>query len=528
MHTVLLLLPLITATHAFQIPFFSRHQTPLSPAQVTQPAEPPNKIAVIGAGAGGSSAAFWIAKARERFGLDVEVDVYERSGYIGGRSTVVHPYGDAAYEPVELGASIFVGANKILWRATDEFGLERIDFGDDDDGVMGIWDGGEFVVENGGGFFGGWWNTLKALWRYGYHAPRKTQALVRSMVSDMLTLYAPGTPGFPNMTALADTLGWAGVIAQTTTEYFDLQGVDRRWTREVIDAVTRVNYGQNAHRIHALEGMASLAATGATSVKGGNFQLFEQFLARSNASVRLNTSVTSLVPTKHGWVLTSSSESTAQTQTQTYRGVVLAAPFHTSALALPEAVAALVPPQPYVHLHVTLLSTRTPRPSAAYFGVARPPTEVLTTSAGAERGGRAPEFNSLTYHGRVRRRDGEEAVPEEWVVKIFSRERVGDAWLEGVFGDVGWVLRKEWDAYPVLRPTARFPPIRLAKGLYYVNAFEPFISTMETAALAARNAVGLLLSEEFGAGVCPARAPVGGGEEGEEGEKKGFVFGFDC
>jgi prenylcysteine oxidase/farnesylcysteine lyase len=63
----------------FNFPFFrpkdtdpvSTHDTP--------------RIAIIGAGAGGSSAAFWISKAKERFGLDVQVDVYERSSYVGGR-----------------------------------------------------------------------------------------------------------------------------------------------------------------------------------------------------------------------------------------------------------------------------------------------------------------------------------------------------------------------------------------------------------------------------------------------------------
>ena len=54
----------------------------------------------------------------------------------------MHPYDDPALEPIELGASIFVRANKNLWRATDEFGLARTDFGED--GTMGIWDGAEF------------------------------------------------------------------------------------------------------------------------------------------------------------------------------------------------------------------------------------------------------------------------------------------------------------------------------------------------------------------------------------------------
>jgi prenylcysteine oxidase/farnesylcysteine lyase len=69
---------------AFQLPFnlpFFQVDTP----QLVIPPEPkPPRIAVVGAGAGGSSAAFWISKAKERFGLDVEVDVFDRESYIGG------------------------------------------------------------------------------------------------------------------------------------------------------------------------------------------------------------------------------------------------------------------------------------------------------------------------------------------------------------------------------------------------------------------------------------------------------------
>jgi len=57
-------------------------QTVLESADV----EPsPLRVAIIGAGAGGSSAAFWIAKAKERHEQNVHVDVYEQSDYIGGR-----------------------------------------------------------------------------------------------------------------------------------------------------------------------------------------------------------------------------------------------------------------------------------------------------------------------------------------------------------------------------------------------------------------------------------------------------------
>jgi prenylcysteine oxidase / farnesylcysteine lyase len=74
---------------AFQFPFdissvwSTKHKLPLSPDVVPVPPRSP-RIAIIGAGAGGSSAAFWISKAKERYGLDVAIDIYERSDYVGG------------------------------------------------------------------------------------------------------------------------------------------------------------------------------------------------------------------------------------------------------------------------------------------------------------------------------------------------------------------------------------------------------------------------------------------------------------
>ncbi|KAH9918096.1 Prenylcysteine lyase-domain-containing protein [Fomitopsis serialis] len=510
----------------FNIPFFSNDQAPLIDIDALLPAStPPNRVAIIGAGAGGSSAAFWIAKAKERFGLDIEVDVYEKNDYIGGRSTVVYPYNNTEYEAVELGASIFVKVNRNIWRATEEFGLERIGFGDDNN-VMGIWDGQEFVLTTGGGsFLGSWMDTLKVIWRYGITAPRRAQAIVKSMFTQFLTLYTPSAPRFSNITALASSLGWTPAIASTTAEYFDTQGIGRLFTRELVDAVTRVNYGQDVDSLHALEGMCSLAAENAASVKGGNFQVFEQFLARSNATVHLKTEVTSLIQdaASGAWLVGTG----GTTRSRAYRGVILAAPFYSAAIEVsPPALLAPVPEQPYVHLHVTLLSTTARTPSPAYFGLSgeSAPTEVLTTHNRVREGlGPEPEFNSMTYHGKIKKVDGSPIEHDEWV-------RVEDEWLKNMFGagNVGWVLRKEWDAYPVLPPTVSFPPIKLAKGLYYVNAFEPFISTMETETIASRNVVDLLLHDEFDASICPAADTADEEAAAAKTQDDQFVLGWDC
>jgi prenylcysteine oxidase/farnesylcysteine lyase len=88
---LIIFLSLSGTSSAFQFPFKLPWGQTESPKSITTPevqlsvnGTQPLRIAIVGAGAGGSSAAFWLAKAKERFGYDYEVDVYEKSNYIGG------------------------------------------------------------------------------------------------------------------------------------------------------------------------------------------------------------------------------------------------------------------------------------------------------------------------------------------------------------------------------------------------------------------------------------------------------------
>ncbi|KAF8710277.1 FAD NAD-P-binding protein, partial [Rhizoctonia solani] len=494
------------------------------------------KVAIIGAGAAGSSAAFWLSRAKSRLGENITITIYEKSDYIGGRawplfilhsnkltysipgSTTVRPYDDETIPTVELGGSIYVDANKNIVRAVKEFNLSVIKYGDENE-ETGIWNGNEFVLTLSGGGWRSWWTTAKLFWRYGY-SPLKVRTLVKDMVDTYLKLYQPRHP-YPSITAIASSLNFTHITAVPTSKYLTENGVSPLFTHELIEAATRVNYGQNVDDIHALEGMVSMAANGAHSVAGGNWQVFERWAKESGAKIHLKTTVQHLRQGSSGkWHL-----AVEGADEKTYDAVVLAAPYKSTGIKIEAADLNLkkaFPPVDYVHLHVTLLATTAEHPQGSYFFPSAPetpiPQTILTTSSGSTE----PEFNSLTYHERIQRA----GQPPEYIVKIFSKERVTDEWLEKLFGagTVGWIRRKEWDAYPRLPPTTTFPSVKPTDGLYYVNAFEPFISTMETETIASLNAVDLLLHDRYGRGVCGYKSD----EYPNEVKPADFAYGWDC
>ena len=225
--------------------------------------------------------------------------------------------------------------------------------------------------------------------------------------------------------------------------YLLSRGVGADFIYQFVEAATRVNYGQDMDKIHALGGLVSMATAGAVTTVGGNFQIFAAFLDRSNAKVHLNTRVRGLQKDENGWKLDVEDTRVPNNfgTTKSFDAVIVAAPHNSTNIRFPSS-SAEVSPVPYVHLHVTLFTTTSPSPNPAYFNATEGspiPSTILTSAEGRRHGGPEPDFNSITYLQRV------SPDSEEYVVKIFSKQRIADEWLEEVFGKgkVGWVLRHE-------------------------------------------------------------------------------------
>ncbi|GME85618.1 unnamed protein product [Ambrosiozyma monospora] len=95
-----------------------------------------HKIAIIGAGVSGSSAAHHL---NEYAGENVEITVFEKDDHIGGRSTTI----DVDGYPVELGGAIFVDCNSVLKKGLLDYNL-TLNAKEQPPNGMGVWNGDGF------------------------------------------------------------------------------------------------------------------------------------------------------------------------------------------------------------------------------------------------------------------------------------------------------------------------------------------------------------------------------------------------
>ncbi|GAA5796649.1 hypothetical protein HPULCUR_002022 [Helicostylum pulchrum] len=206
-------------------------------------------VAIIGGGASGTSTAFWLSNVFPSDGkIQVVSTIFEQSDYIGGRSTTVPIKDDDSLGTIELGASIFVEANKNLMTAAKKFNLELTQL----TGVesarpgLGIWDGKELVFEESGSY----WDTIKAVWRYGF-TPMKFQRKQKEVVEKFLELYDTDY-GFENIAKIVDTLGFNSLFNQSASDYLKKLGVNKRFSNEILQTATRGNYCQDLNTLHGL------------------------------------------------------------------------------------------------------------------------------------------------------------------------------------------------------------------------------------------------------------------------------------
>ncbi len=435
-----------------------------------------HRVAIIGAGIAGSAAAYF---AHAAFGSDLSIVVFEQSAQIGGR--IQHrPFAGAL---IETGATLMHSSNEYLTRFISELELTHSppqDRNSESPPTFGVWNGDAFLFRS---HRSGLRTAALMFGRYGL-TPLRIRRIVKSAVKKWVRIYdlQRSRRAYSTPEEMFAELGLYQLCGEPSRAFFHRHRISDNFVEEFIDGISRNNYGQDSD-IHAFVNLISLAGAGFAgghlfSVRGGNAQVCERLLKHANGDV-----------TKSARVLKISVDSSNSNQYSitTNRGrapgfdaIIIATPLELASIEFEGEIAAAsaLPARSYQVTHATFVAGEL---NARFFGqsIEALPGTILTTE------------NPRLWFSSVGRL-GTSPTTHQPIYKVFSREALTDDQIGELFERPSEVERFVWRAYPVLKPAQPWPPFRLGPRLYYANAMESAVSTMETEAVAGRNVVGLM------------------------------------
>jgi hypothetical protein len=440
------------------------------------------RVIIVGAGIAGCSAAFF---ARQLLGPGARILVMEQAHRIGGRVWTI----DVGACRVEAGAGVVHASNRYLCEFVERLGLHRLPEGhraharwraSRSQPLFGVWNGAAFDVIGPG-------SRPAILARLLARDPVslvQAVARARSMVRSLNRIYAVQSAGtaFATPEALLQCVGLHHLAQEVGSEHLRAHHVSARFVAEIIDPVSRNSYCQDAG-INALASLVCMAGTGLAggsifSVREGNEQLCHGLLRLSAAEVQTGCAAAAITRAS-GWragepryqVLTE------QGQTLPAHAVLLCTPVAGIRVAEWEHLEAAAT-VPYQLASVTFVTGQLNRDYFTAPELPHLPGHVLTE-----------EVAGLPFSSIARAGTTPAGRP---VYRIFSRAPLGERDLDMLFAGRDHTQALSWSAYPTLTPSRDHPPFRIDTGLYYANALERTVSTMETEVIASRNVVNLL------------------------------------
>nr|XP_046161665.1 prenylcysteine oxidase-like [Oncorhynchus gorbuscha] len=441
---------------------------------------PPSKIAIVGAGIGGTATAHFL---RQHFGPEVHIDVFEK-GTVGGRLATV----TVNHQDYESGGSIIHSLNLHMQDFVKQLGLK---YRKNVAGKTAVFNGEEFILEETDWYL---LDLFRLWWRYGISFIR-LQMWVEEIMEKFMRIYKYQAHGyaFSSVEELLHSLGGSGFLNMTRcslSESLLELGVSQRFIDEVIAPVMRVNYGQNIS-IPAFVGAVSLAGAQANlwAVEGGNKLVCSGLLKLAKANV-IQAQVTTISPHAAG----ESTQYQLNYATLTEKGsefydiVVVATPLQSS-VGSGISFQGFEPQLPDIagSYHHTVASIVHGYLNCSYFGFPDPKlfpfASVLTTDSPGLFFNSAASICPVNISTGFRRKQPQEAG----VYKVFSPQPLDKPALKTLFRSYYSVQVTDWQAYPRYGSTQELPPVVLHESLYYLNGIEWAGSAMEMSSVAAKN-----------------------------------------
>ncbi|KAI8806697.1 hypothetical protein BJ742DRAFT_855000 [Cladochytrium replicatum] len=419
------------------------------------------RIAIVGAGAAGSFAAYYLAQVLP----SAKITVYESSDRAGGRAYAEEiPIGNNKAVTVELGASIIAKANFLLLQAARDLKLTAVDSNwceldpenstessDPRAGSLGIWieHSWSFILSGPNRALLDYQRKIRPglANKYGMkNGMGDAVGLVYQSVGRFLQEYGAGP--FLSVTDLVER-AQIGDLSTTIAEDFfvNVNKINKVFVREFLAGITLNTYTQKVDQISAWPASIALfsAIAELSKIRGGNYRLFDAMLDASNGTIQYSTPVTRITASQtlgSPYTIT-----TANGTTASYDAVIVAAPLSGSILI--ELPSNLEPMEPlnFVQVYVTVVVGII---NPGYFKLQSAddiPSFVLIPSTSSP-------FNSLSILARVPSTDPRR--PGNCVVKLFSSSELQPSDLASLFTSVDYSTKKVWNApgaYPDLSPS---------------------------------------------------------------------------
>lgn len=271
--------------------------------------------------------------------------------------------------------------------------------------------------------------------------------------------------------------------------------------------------------------MVCMAIDGAMQIQGGNWQIFDNMIQSSNATVRLNHTITEISQVRdqeryNVKTITTDAIGVSHINEEPFDTIIIAAPLQYSDIKMSSDLLQHTPDEiPYVTLHVTLFTSHYGL-NPAYFNIGpneQVPTTILTTLPKNIPAPTDPKdfagpvgFFSIST---LRRVINPTTLEYENLYKVFSPRPLTSEFLSSVLNSevpvpedlttisptanntITWYHPHVWNSYPYEYPRVTFEEIQLAPGIYYTSGIESFISTMETSALMGKNVARLVVDD---------------------------------
>jgi prenylcysteine oxidase/farnesylcysteine lyase len=433
------------------------------------------KVAIIGSGIAGSSAANYLLDGKN----NIKVDLYEKSERLGGRIF------SEVYQNVTLdhGAHFFILENKLIYDLVKELGLnfhEAVSVGE----TVGVFRGKNIFLEftSSSKFI----TICKFLWRY-WLSPIKVGSNINNLLKNFVTVYdiLNRKETFSSLQEFVKKIKLEGLVEQSIEDYLLNIGVSQQYIDEIINALIAGIYHQHKE-INAFAGVVNLIGANykAYQITGGNSKiiqkLYEKFEKNSNFKLFKGKGVGTISKLDNGKFTLDVNPA------EVYDKIIIAAPFLKTGIN-------------FININV---SERNKMPKIFQ-------TNKKTYIKGAtnplffnlDNDYTMPKVLLSTNKTEIFGISEIAKLKDDILVFVSDEEnyekQIGKS--KSIFMD-GFQLAKEhfWEyAYPKLLPVSKEeqPDFVIAENIYYINAMEVAASCMEMEMISARNIVNIIENE---------------------------------